>query len=91
MIRQVNLQQVKVPVNGFDQPGLNRQQVHRPDPAASHTLRLVRQLVLNVPGGQHWEVLIGPLHLPKTTFDSTLAFGQQLACNTFHSKSLSCG
>jgi hypothetical protein len=88
VVRQVDLQQVKVAVDGVDQPDPPGQQVHGTDPAAADGPRAIGHVVVDVPRRQHRPGAGLEGAGPVPAGDAALASEPLPACTVVHSKRL---
>ena len=88
VIRQMNLQQVNIPVNGIDQSNLAGQQMNRTNPAAGDGAVAITDIVMDVACRQHRP---GACLEPADTEplgDASLASKPFCVCSVLHSKRL---
>jgi len=88
VVRQVDLEQVQLPVDGVDQADPSGEQVDRPDAAVGDGPRAVGHVAVDVAGRQHG---FGPgVELPRAEAfgNAALASEPLLACTGIHSKRL---
>src|SRR5207244_7094894 len=78
VVRQVDFEQLQVPVQVLDQAQTLHHQMYRSYPTAIHPLRSLRHLIDNVTGLEHRTGLIFPILRLEATLDSVLAVAQDL-------------
>jgi len=88
VIRQMDFEQVQIPVDRLNQSRPLGQRVHRPDPARSQAPNPVGQFVLNGARREHRSVLRGPGTWGQPIQDFPLASLELLASTIAHSKCL---
>ena len=89
VIRQMDLQQMHVGIDGVDQPHLAGQQMHRADPAMTKAPAAIGHFIANRAGRKHRAPAAAPLASRiESLLDSALASQEFLGCSIFHSKRL---
>ena len=88
VIRHVNFQQMQIAVDGFGQPQLLGDQMHRPHAAGGDSAGAVGDLVVDIRGREHRLPATAVVVLVQPPLDATLALSQLLSYFVVHSKTL---
>ena len=86
VVRQVDFEQLQVPIQILHQPQTLHHQMYRSNPTAVHSLRSLRHLIDNVTGFEHRTGLIVPVLGFEPTLDSVLAIAEDPWVVSIHSK-----
>ena len=88
VIREVELEEVQLVVDGIDKTDLTSQSVQETDAAATQSAAAVGDLIVDVRGRELGSVATVAVAFVEAAFESLLAAAQLLAYLGFHLKSL---
>src|SRR5437016_6099750 len=88
MIRQMDLEQVQIVVDGVHEPKLAGEGVHGTDAAVDNAARALGNLIVDVTGGKHGTPTIAQVAFVEASFKPALAVGQFAVYSRVHSKSI---
>jgi hypothetical protein len=90
MVRQVSFEELKLLVDGGDQPGPAGQQEHGTNTTAGQSPESIGQFVLDIAGGDHGAFPLGPGTTFNAAENSPLALPQFVQDIGIHSKASDC-